>query len=105
MAWVVGNVGTAVDEEEGPGHIGDAAYYLGVHQVAQADEAGGGAGSDGDIVEHGPHLDTGMLAVEQQGEDESQRAAMRGQSLVARHVPVTIGRKPDGQQHLDDVLA
>ena len=50
MAWQ--HVNTL--EDEGPGHVGCLAENLAVHKVAQANEAGGGASGDGDVVEYRP---------------------------------------------------
>ena len=50
-------------EDEGPGHVGGLAYYLAVHEVAQAYEAGCGAGGYGDVVEYRPQAQFGALAV------------------------------------------
>ena len=103
---LAGMAGQLVDalEDECPGHVGGLADDFAVHEVAQTDEAGGGAGGDGDIVEHRPHLNLRMAAVEPQRQNESGGAAMRGQSGIACHLPATIGQEVDGQQHLDKAL-
>ena len=53
LSWMAGHhVDTLKDK--GPGHISDLADNLGIHQVAEADEAGGGSCGDGDVVEDCP---------------------------------------------------
>ena len=89
-------------EDEGPGHVGHLADDLRVHQIAQTDEARRGAGGDGDVVEHRPQGNLLPAHVEQQSQDEAQRAAVRGQALVARHLPPAVGQEVYGQQHLDE---
>ena len=92
----------ALHELEGPGHGGDVADDLRVHQVPQSDEAGGGAGGYGDVVEHLPQRHLLALHIEQQGQYQSQGAAVAGQSLVAGELPlpcVGVG-EVYGQQHL-----
>ena len=51
-------------EDKGPGDIRHLADNLGVHQVAQADEAGCRSCGDGDVVEHLPDVQLGMLHIE-----------------------------------------
>ena len=51
-------------EDEGPGHVGHLADNLRVHEVAQADEAGGGTCGDGDVVEHRPDAQLRAFGVE-----------------------------------------
>jgi len=91
-------------EDESPRNVGSLADNLAVHEVAQTDEAGGGAGGDGDVVEHRPEAQLRALAVEPEGEHQTRRAAVGGQSCVARHLPTAVGQEVDGQQHLHEAL-
>ena len=63
-------------EDEGPGHVCDLADDLGVHQVAQADEAGGGACGDGDVVEHRPDAELRLADIEPEGDHQAQRTSV-----------------------------
>ena len=92
-------------EDEGPGHIGGLADDLGVHQVAQADEAGRDGCGDGNVVEHRPHLELRPTDIKHQGDDETQSAAVRSQPFIAGELPRAVLHEMDGQEHLDDVLA
>lgn len=65
-------------EDEGPRYIGGFADYLGVHQVAQAYEAGRDGCRDGDVVQYGPRFQLRPAHIEQQGNDDADGAAMRG---------------------------
>ena len=56
-------------EDERPGHVGGLAYYLGVHQVAQAYEAGRDGSGDGHVVEHAPEVDFRAADVQPEGYD------------------------------------
>lgn len=93
-----------IEEIEAPGHRGDIADNLAVHQVTQADEAGGDACGNGDVVEHLPQGHLIAFDIEPQRQHQSQRATMGGQAFIARHleVPSLIARELDGQQHLDE---
>ena len=91
-------------EDEGPGHIGGFADNFAVHQVAQTDEAGGDARGNGNVVHHAPEAQSCALDVEPQGQDDAGGAAMRGQTLIAGHVPRAILVDMDRQQHLDKAL-
>ena len=87
-------------EDEGPGHIRRASDDFGVHQVAHAYGAGTDGGDDGDVVEHRPQLEARAADVEYEADDEAQRAAVAGQSLESRVVPVAHGVLLHGQHHL-----
>ena len=54
-----------------PGHIGNLTDDLRVHQVAQADETGGSAGGNSDIVKNGPYLQFRPADIEDQGDNQA----------------------------------
>ncbi len=108
-------------EDEGPGQIGGTAYYLAVHQVAQADGTGADGGDDAHIIQHMEQGQAYAPCIEHQGQHKAQCAAVAGQALVARHHPmraVVARGKPhepgspqlgarrflDGQEHLGKVV-
>ena len=93
-----------IDKVEAPGHGGDIADDFRVHQVAQTDEAGGDACGNGNVVEHLPDGHLIAAHIKPQGEHQAQRAAMRSQALIARHleVPVVVACELYGQQHLNE---
>ena len=92
-------------EDEGPGHVGYAAYNLAVHEVSQPDEAGSGARGNGNIVEHAPQADARLPHIQPECYHETQRSAVRSQTFVARKLPSALGKKVDGQQHLNKTAA
>ena len=92
-------------KDKRPGHIGNLTDDLRVHQVAQADETGGSARGNGDIVENGPYLQFRPADIENQGDDQTECSAVRGQSFITRELPTTIGHEMYGQEHLHEVLA
>jgi hypothetical protein len=61
------------------GHICNLADNLGVHEVAQSDEARRDGRGDGDIVEHNPQIDVRLTVIEPQGDHQSERSAVRGE--------------------------
>ena len=70
-----------VDEAESPGLAGGAAIDLVVHQVANADERAHEANGDAQAVEGPQHAFLGnMPAVEDDGDNDSQRAAVARQA-------------------------
>ena len=78
--------------------------YFGVHQVGQADAAGADGRGHGDDVQHVHEVHLRPSAVEPEGDDEAQRAAVAGQAFVARPFPVAVRQELDGQEHLDERL-
>ena len=104
MAWH----GDAIDErlvaveDECPGDIGGLANNLGVHQIAQANEARHGGYGDGNIVHHDPRLDLGLAAVEHHADDEADGAAVGCQAFVASQPPTAVGHETGGKEHLDE---
>ena len=92
-------------ENKSPGHIRHLTDNLRVHQITQADEAGGGSGGNGNIVEHGPDAYLTIPYIEPKGNDQSESSTMTGKTLIAREFPSAIGHKVNRQQHLHDVFA
>ena len=90
-------------KDEGPRKVCWLAYYLAVHEVAQADEAGCDRNSNRDSIEDCPHSYLQVLAVEQQGQDDANSASMTGKAFIACEMPITINIQTDGQQHLDEM--
>jgi hypothetical protein len=91
-------------EDERPRHVRNLADNLGVHQVAQSDEARRGRRGDGDIVQHGPQVDVRLAVIEPQGDHQSERSAVRGESLIAHEFPRTVGHVVHRDNHLDGVV-
>lgn len=98
--------GNGIDsfEYEGPGYVGRHTDDFGVHQVGQADAAGGDGGGDGNHVEYVHVVHLRLTAVEPQGDDEAQRTAVAGKSFVSGEFPSSIGQNLDGQYHLPKVV-
>ena len=92
-------------EDKGPGHIGRLADDLRVHEVAQADAAGGEGGGNSDIVEHCPEAQLGLAAIEPQGNHQAQRTTVGGQSGIPRELPTAVGHLVYGQEHLHEMGA
>lgn len=92
-------------EDESPRHIGYSADYLGVHQIAQSDEACRDGGGDGDIVEHLPDWELCAPYIQEEGDHQSQCSTVACQSGIACEFPSAVFKEADGEQHLDDVFA
>ena len=91
-------------EDERPGHFRHLADNLGVHQVAQSDEASHRAGGNGDIVQHPPQAKLRLFDIEPQGDDQTEGTAMTCQSLIANKLKTAFSHEADRQEHLDDAL-
>ena len=91
-------------EDEGPGDVRRAADDFGVHQVGQADAAGGHGRGHGNHVEHVHVVHPRLAAVEPEGEDKAQRAAVAGQPLVARELPSAVRQELHGKDHFPEVV-
>ena len=89
MAWCQLPIdeGITAMEDESPSDVGRIADDFGIHQVAETDAAGGGGYGDGDIVHYHPRTELHLAPVEEHGDDESDGAAMRSESLVTRELP------------------
>ena len=92
-------------EDERPRHIGRFADDFRVHQVAEADAAGGDGRGDGDVVEHVPEVHLRLSAVEPQRYHQAERTAVRGKSSVAREFPRAVGHFVHRHEHFDEVCA
>ena len=97
--------GVAGVEDEAPGEIGGVADDFGVHQVAEADEAGHGGHGDGDIVHDRPGTHLGLPAVEGHGDDESDGSAVGGEAFVAGVLPGAVGHVVEGDEHFEEMGA
>ena len=74
-------------EDEAPWQVCRTTNNLGVHQVAQADATGGDGCGDGYIVEHAQHVHLIFPHVEQKSDEQSDGAAMTGQTLITMIYP------------------
>ena len=91
-------------EDESPGYVCRPPDNLGVHQIGQADAAGGDGGGYGNHVEHVHVVHLRLAAVEPQGDDEAQGAAVAGQPLIAGELPSAAGQELHGENHLPEVV-
>ena len=92
-------------KDESPWHIGHLADDFRVPKVSQADAARRDWGGNGNVVQHLPQIEMGFAPIEPQGDHQSQRAAVTGESLIANKLPSPAFHEADGQKHLDDMLS
>ena len=91
-------------EDECPRHIGRFADYLGVHQVGKADAAGGDGSGHGYHIHHIHVVHLRFAAVEPEGDNQAQRSAVAGKSLVSRPFPASAGQEVYGEYHLPEMI-
>ena len=63
LSWMARRTVDALEDKR-PRHIGDLTYYLRIHEVAKTDETCRDGRCNGNVVEHGEHLHTGLPAIQ-----------------------------------------
>ena len=76
LSWMSRKIFMVLHEDKAQRRISGFAHNLGVHQVAQTDEAGRDGRGYGDIVEHAHQIDFVLSHVEPKGYHETQRTAV-----------------------------
>lgn len=103
LSWMSRKIFMVLHEDKAQRRISGFAHNLGVHQVAQTDEAGRDGRGYGDIVEHAHQIDFVLSHVEPKGYHETQRTAVTRQTCVARKLPTAIGKVLHGEKHFERV--
>ena len=86
-------------EDKAVVRTGIFADNLRIHQIAEADAAGGDGSGNGYIVDDTYKIHSRTFHIEPKGKDNACRSTMAGKTGIACKVPVTGGIETDGKEH------